>query len=281
MRILVTAGNTQTPVDRVRCITNIFTGRTGATIAREAGRRGHDVVLLTSHPEAIPPFRSVGESAACDQGVDRLECRTFRTFDDLAEAMARLVGAGRFDAVIHSAAVSDYRIGGVLAASSAAPDGLPLPASGAPLVPPASSLVDAADGKVKSTHAELWLRLVPTPKLVDQIRSSWGFDGVLVKFKLEVGVSDRRLREIADRSRRHSRADLIVANTLEDRESCAFLTGDEHDFIRIARTDLATTVVDEVERLYARRRIAPLPSPPRRAVPGTSTPTASASMAAF
>jgi phosphopantothenate---cysteine ligase (CTP) len=47
MNLLVTAGNTQTPIDRVRCITNIFTGRTGAQVALEAHRRGHAVTHLT------------------------------------------------------------------------------------------------------------------------------------------------------------------------------------------------------------------------------------------
>ena len=53
MNVLVTAGNTQTPIDRVRCITNVFTGRTGAQVALEAHRRGHAVTLLTSHPEVV------------------------------------------------------------------------------------------------------------------------------------------------------------------------------------------------------------------------------------
>ena len=39
MNLLVTAGNTQVAIDRVRCITNIFTGRTGTAIALEAYRR--------------------------------------------------------------------------------------------------------------------------------------------------------------------------------------------------------------------------------------------------
>jgi hypothetical protein len=51
VKILVTAGNTQTDIDRVRCITNVFSGRTGAQIAAEAFERGHAVSLLTSHPE--------------------------------------------------------------------------------------------------------------------------------------------------------------------------------------------------------------------------------------
>jgi phosphopantothenate-cysteine ligase/phosphopantothenoylcysteine decarboxylase/phosphopantothenate--cysteine ligase len=53
MNVLVTAGNTQTPIDRVRCITNVFSGRTGARVAMEAAARGHQVALLTSHPELL------------------------------------------------------------------------------------------------------------------------------------------------------------------------------------------------------------------------------------
>ena len=58
MNVLVTAGNTQTPVDRVRVITNIFTGRTGATIAAAAFDRGHRVTLLTSHPKVLTDIPS-------------------------------------------------------------------------------------------------------------------------------------------------------------------------------------------------------------------------------
>ena len=54
MNLLVTAGNTHAPIDRVRVITNVFSGRTGAAIARAAVGRGHRATLLTSHPETIP-----------------------------------------------------------------------------------------------------------------------------------------------------------------------------------------------------------------------------------
>ena len=36
MNILITAGNTHAPIDRLRVITNVFTGRTGAHLARTA-----------------------------------------------------------------------------------------------------------------------------------------------------------------------------------------------------------------------------------------------------
>ena len=58
VKILVTAGNTQTPIDQVRCITNIFTGKTGARIAVGAAARGHDVRLLTSHPQTADAIRA-------------------------------------------------------------------------------------------------------------------------------------------------------------------------------------------------------------------------------
>src|SRR5205823_384707 len=106
--------------------------------------------------------------------------------------MGELVRGGGLDAVVHSAAVSDYRVGGVYA-------------------PAAGTRFDAAAGrweaaeedtprlenrsaeKIKSDAPELWLRLVRAPKLIDQVRAEWGFRGVLIKFKLEVGVAEHRL----------------------------------------------------------------------------------------
>jgi len=58
MNILVTAGNTIVPIDRVRCITNVFTGRTGTQIAMCGYERGHNVTLLTSHPEVVAKLSS-------------------------------------------------------------------------------------------------------------------------------------------------------------------------------------------------------------------------------
>src|SRR5437773_9221693 len=103
MRILITAGNTQAPIDRVRCLTNIFTGRTGAGIAACAHDRGHDVTLLTSHPEVVIEQRP-------QQPLSGARWRPYRysTFDDLQTLLSGEVQGGGYDAVIHCAAVSDY-----------------------------------------------------------------------------------------------------------------------------------------------------------------------------
>jgi phosphopantothenate---cysteine ligase (CTP) len=104
MKLLVTAGNTLTPIDRVRAITNIFTGRTGAQIALHARERGHAVTLLTSHPEVIADLRGSATPAK-----DRWTVHVYRTFDDLRRLMAATLPDGGLDAVIHCAAVSDYQ----------------------------------------------------------------------------------------------------------------------------------------------------------------------------
>jgi phosphopantothenoylcysteine synthetase/decarboxylase len=238
MNILVTAGNTQVLIDQVRAITNIFTGRTGAGIALDAQQRGHTVTLLTSHPE------TVAEAAP----GERWTMHRYRTFEELQGLMEEAIRHGGFDAVVHSAAVSDYRADGIF---SPAPgthfrknEGSWVSASGAP------RMEDRAAGKVKSDVPELWLRLVRTPKLVDRIRTDWGFRGVLVKFKLEVGVSEEELLRIAEASRRQSNADLMVANTLDGASSWAFLGPLGGQFQRIVRRDLSARLLEAVERLH-------------------------------
>ena len=247
MNILVTAGNTLTPIDKVRCITNIFTGRTGAGIALQAAQGGHSVTLLTSHSEAIQELADHLNGAA-----ERLEVRRYRTFDDLGAALAELVRRPGLEAVIHAAAVSDYQAAGIFAPRSDThfrPETATWESTTAK--PPA--LVDVSAGKVKSDAPELWLRLERTPKLVDLFRRDWGFRGLLVKFKLEAGISEERLLEIAEKSRVQSAADLMVANTLEGSGTWAFLgpIGDRYE--RIGRRDLADRLLREVERLHQER----------------------------
>ncbi|HEV3257687.1 MAG TPA: phosphopantothenoylcysteine decarboxylase [Gemmataceae bacterium] len=247
MKILVTAGNTQVAIDQVRCITNIFTGRTGTQIALHGHERGHAVTLLTSRPELVTELRATAPLAA--------KCFTvqpYRTFEDLQAYMQEAVRHGRPDAVIHCAAVSDYRVAGVYAPAPETcfreEDGS-WDRSGAGL----PALRDVSAGKVRSDRPELWLRLVRTPKLVDLIRSAWAFRGILVKFKLEVGVSEEQLLETAERSRVHSAADVMVANTLEGSQAWAYLGPRAGKYECVSRQDLAPRLLDAVEHLCRER----------------------------
>jgi hypothetical protein len=110
-------------------------------------------------------------------------------------------------------------------------------------------MLDRMAGKVKSSEDELWVRLKRAPKLVDSIRRPWGFKGVLVKFKLEVGLSDDDLLKVAEASRVQSDADLMAANTLEGASSYAFLGPLRDGYTRVTRAELPWRLLEEIERL--------------------------------
>jgi phosphopantothenoylcysteine decarboxylase / phosphopantothenate---cysteine ligase len=93
-RVLVTAGPTFEPIDPVRGITNISSGKMGYAIARAAREAGATVTLI-SGPTALPaPY-----------GVPRTDVQT-------AQQMMQAVmqQAGTCDVFISVAAVSDWRV---------------------------------------------------------------------------------------------------------------------------------------------------------------------------
>lgn len=242
MNILVTAGNTQAPVDRVRCLTNVFSGRTGAAIAHAARSRGHTVALATSHPDSLYEF-----GIDPRQPPERFQLLPYRTFDDLANILQTQLRSSPFHAVCHSAAVSDYlpagafspRPGAFFNARTGDWEG-----RGAP-----PGLIEQKAGKIKSQEPELWLRMVRAPKLIDRFRTPWGFEGILVKFKLEVGMSDDDLLQVAEDSRNQSAADLMVANTLEGAKHWAFLGPIGDGYERVPRAELPERLIAAIEEL--------------------------------
>ncbi|HLW64890.1 MAG TPA: phosphopantothenoylcysteine decarboxylase [Gemmataceae bacterium] len=236
MNILVTAGNTQVPIDRVRCITNRFTGKTGALIAVEAFHRDHAVTLLTSNPAAVSGLKSVPSGP-------RWSVQPFQTFDALQLQMAAAVKSGHFHAVVHSAAVSDYLVEGAYGLG----ENVKFQAETGAWIGSPPRLVDRSAAKIKSDEPELWLRLVRAPKLIDSVRSDWHFGGVLVKFKLEVDIGEVQLLDIAEASRRHSQADLMVANTLEGATEWALLGPLQEKYERVERDDLPRRLLEAIE----------------------------------
>ena len=238
MKLLVTAGNTQVPIDRVRCITNRFTGKTGALIALEAYHRDHAVTLLTSNPAAVSGLKSVPEGP-------RWSVYPFQTFEELQREMGAAVKSDSFDAVVHSAAVSDFLLEGIFGLR----DDTRFDLQTGSWTGSAPSLADRSAAKIKSNEPELWLRLVRAPKLVDCVRSDWHFQGILVKFKLEVGASETQLLEIAEASRKQSQADIMVANTLEGAAEWAMLGPLQGQYERVEREDLPRRLLEAIEDL--------------------------------
>jgi phosphopantothenoylcysteine decarboxylase/phosphopantothenate--cysteine ligase len=95
LRVLITAGPTHEPVDRVRYLANRSSGRMGIALAERAVAREWPTTLLLG-PTPLMPRESTF------LGVDR-----FQSTDELDEALHRLWPA--HDVLIMAAAVADYR----------------------------------------------------------------------------------------------------------------------------------------------------------------------------
>jgi phosphopantothenoylcysteine decarboxylase/phosphopantothenate--cysteine ligase len=94
MRVLVTAGPTEEPIDPVRVITNASSGKMGYAVARAAREAGARVTLV-SGPTAFD----------APAGVERIEVRTA---EQMFEAVKKIAPAS--DLYFGVAAVSDYRV---------------------------------------------------------------------------------------------------------------------------------------------------------------------------
>jgi len=182
MRVVVTAGGTEEPIDGVRRLTNLSTGATGCAIAQTFAECDAEVLLLHAERAMLEPT-----------GIDR---ETFLTFADLEAMLGRHLGDRHWDAVIHLAAVSDYSI------ASIEVDG--------------DRVAHGNNGKIASGH-EVVIRLEPNPKLVDGLKS-WSRNPFIqvVGFKLtntpDPAVRASKVRALLARGS----TDLVVHNDLGD-----------------------------------------------------------------
>jgi phosphopantothenoylcysteine decarboxylase/phosphopantothenate--cysteine ligase len=93
VRVLVTAGPTQEPLDPVRYLGNRSSGRMGFALAAEAARRGAQVALVAG-PVALPT----------PAGVTRIDVVTAREMEQAVQAAAPAA-----ELAIMAAAVADFR----------------------------------------------------------------------------------------------------------------------------------------------------------------------------
>jgi phosphopantothenoylcysteine synthetase/decarboxylase len=197
MRFLVTAGNTREMIDSVRDWGNVFTGNTGFSIARALSLVG-EVDLLTSNGGHLAELAKEG---------GRIVGTRFTSHRDLNGAIAGLLARHSYDAVFMTAAVADYAPAGVFAVIERRED---------PEHPGEEvwRVRDVHARKVTSSHKLIAVLGEPTEKLIDLFRTEWGYRGLLIKFKLEVGLGVEELLRIGENSRLASGADYLVANTL-------------------------------------------------------------------
>ncbi len=198
-RFLVTAGNTRERIDQVRDWGNIFTGNTGFDIACALAQHG-PVDLFTSNQQHLARLRAVQTTPHPITGF------SFTTHAHLRALLEAQMLAEQYHAVFMSAAVSDYQPAGVYEVIDRQP--------GSDDGTETWRVRHVQAGKVKSFYQRIAIMGEPTEKLVDLFRTQWGFRGLLFKFKLEVGLTDEQLLEVARKSRVSSGADYLIANTL-------------------------------------------------------------------
>jgi phosphopantothenoylcysteine synthetase/decarboxylase len=96
MKGVVTSGATREPIDSVRFISNLSSGRTGAAIAEALAARGFQVTQVA------------GVDSVQATGVARRE--TFTDHASLDTTLRRLVRDSDCAAVVHAAAVGDFAV---------------------------------------------------------------------------------------------------------------------------------------------------------------------------
>jgi len=168
-RILITAGPTWVAIDSVRVISNIASGETGILLAEKLQQSGARVTLL------------LGPVSACCLNK-KLKLVRYRFFQELKEKLIRELKTSKYDAVIHSAAVSDYQ----------------------PL--------NLYPGKVKSDLKNWKLSLKPTEKIINLIKKA-DKKVLAVGFKFHPGAKKALLLREAQKLMQQARLDLVIANT--------------------------------------------------------------------
>ncbi len=202
MNVLVTGGGTRAPIDDVRTITNISTGRFSAAISESCLAHGARVWHVHAPSAQVPLLRSAQIDLDCADlatEFDRLKSLRWQwlltrdrlhlvpletgTVADYAGTLRRLLSTERIDVAFLAMAVSDYE-------------------------------PEQVAGKLSSSASELVIRCRPTPKVIRLVRE-WAPDLFLVGFKLLSGAATAELIRQAETSARASQANLTVANDLQ------------------------------------------------------------------
>jgi phosphopantothenate-cysteine ligase len=201
MNVVVTAGGTVAPIDDVRQITNVSTGRFGAMIAEAALKKGANVWYVHA-PKAQRPFDRLAhfdlEASDPSSEFDRLaslrehwlqvrnRCHfvplTQGTVTEYAKVLETVLRRESIDVAFLAMAASDFA---------------PEPFS----------------GKLSSDSTTQIISCLRLPKVIQSVRD-WSPEVYLVGFKLLSNASIAELMRQAEQATIVNRADLTVANDL-------------------------------------------------------------------
>jgi len=224
-RVVVTAGGTEEPIDAVRILANRSSGRQGIALAEAARDRGAEVILIAARvsvplPEGVTIVRAMS--------VDALGA----ALNNALLAAPNGSATTPADALIATAAVSDFRVAGGPSEEKLRRDG------------------------------EITLRLTPTPDLLAGVAEALGpratRQTLLVGFSAEASATPRAREKLAKKD-----LDLIVANDVtapgigfESAENAAEIIGADDVVTRVGpapKRVVADAILDRVAALLAAR----------------------------
>jgi len=136
MRIIVTCGPSYEPVDEVRRLTNFSTGELGVLLANRLTADGHEVFCLK------------GEAATYTGVCTAQHLIPFSTNDDLLQKLQTIAQQGNIGAVLHCAALCDFKVRRVQTAAGEA----------------------LTERKVSSRAGDLTIVLEPASKVISHLR---------------------------------------------------------------------------------------------------------------
>lgn len=172
MKILITSGGTRVPIDGVRHVGNMSSGKFGADLAFECLRQGHQVFMFRDSHSYCPVKISVDmrkpvDAAKLTKDIEEYQKHihgyqeiVFNNFDEYANKLPKYVSIVEPDIVVSAAAVSDYVVS------------------------------NPQENKKISGKGDVQLTLLPVPKILPAIRAAW-VDTFIVGFKLMMGTDFR------------------------------------------------------------------------------------------
>ena len=214
--ILITAGPTNEYIDEVMKITNMSTGRLGIELTKNYLNNGDKVTLIAT--------RSVFRSGLYEKynlkDNPNLKCVPIETTDDMYKALKN-EASNKYDLVIHSSAVGDYKPEFSFRMEDLADEISIAIKNGITtkeeilniLTNPNCKVND--DTKISSYEKNLTVKLTLTTKLISHLKK-WFPESTLVGFKLLENVEKEYLFEIAKKLCIKNDMDYIIANDLHD-----------------------------------------------------------------
>lgn len=214
--IIIDAGPTNERIDAVMKITNMSTGALGSIIAD---------VILEQFDDEIENLFYISTKLSYKPRIksEKVKLLQVESTDDLINTLESLFDNYNIDAIVHSAAVGDYKGKYVIRAEDVIEEIITTDFSNLTLNEQREKLLNIFknpsavcnnDTKISSYEENLMVMLDLTPKVISKIKK-YNPNTKLIGFKLLEGVSENELYDVASNLLKKSNADYIIANLLD------------------------------------------------------------------